>query len=309
MSKNTRLQTFINSKYGVNVALWMGRALPPKVGYRVADFLAALVSRQRHSSLVKAIHLNQWVVHGKHLSNPREQVRAVLRHAGGCIYDLYHNFADTERIKAIAPLTEDMRRLVEDSRRRKQGALVVAPHTSNFDVIILSLAFHGMQGQLLSYGQPTGGYEIQNRIRARTDLQITPVSSETLRQAVDFMRQGGYVYTAVDRPSRRYRDKPLTFFGHPAALPAGYIKLALEADVPIIPLASHQRPDGLYEALVDAPVYLERLPDAVQTLRHNAERVLSRLEGFIRRAPEQWLMYYPVWPGLFEELLQDQSRP
>ena len=39
--KNTRLQTFINSKYGVNFAQWLGRTLPPGAGYRVADWLAA----------------------------------------------------------------------------------------------------------------------------------------------------------------------------------------------------------------------------------------------------------------------------
>ncbi|HEB64038.1 MAG TPA: hypothetical protein ENJ02_00650 [Chloroflexi bacterium] len=296
--KNTRLQTFINSKYGVNFALWLGRTLPPRTGYRVADFLAALVSRQRHSSLVRAIRLNQWVVHDKNLPDPTAQVRAVLRHAGVCIYDLYHHFNDPEAIKRLTPPTEGMQGLIAGSRSRERGALVVAAHTSNFDVALLGLAFHGMEGQVLSYGEPTGGYEIQNRIRASTNLRITPVGAETLQEAVAFMRQGGYVYTAVDRPSRRYRDKPLTFFGHPAALPAGYVKLALEAGVPILPISAHQHPDGHYEVFVAEPVF----PDQAASLRHNAERVLARLEDFIRRAPEQWLMYYPVWPDLFAEM-------
>ncbi len=296
--KNTRLQTFINSKYGVNFALWLGRTLPPRAGYRVADWLAALVSRQRHSSLVKAIRLNQWVVHGKNLPDPATQVRAVLRHAGVCIYDLYHNFDDPEAIKRLTPPTEEMRGLIAGSRSGERGALVVAAHTSNFDVALLGLAFHGMRGQVLSYGEPTGGYEIQNRIRASTELRITPVEADTLQEAVAFMRQGGYVYTAVDRPSRRYRDKPLTFFGHPAALPAGYVKLALEAGVPILPISAYQHPEGHYEVFVAEAVF----PDPADSLQRNAERVLAHLEEFIRRAPEQWLMYYPVWPDLWEEM-------
>jgi lauroyl/myristoyl acyltransferase len=42
---------------------------------------------------------------------------------------------------------------------------------------------------------------------------------------------------------------------------------------------------------------LERTGDRQQDLICNALRVLAVIQQWISETPEQWLMYYPVWPG------------
>jgi lauroyl/myristoyl acyltransferase len=37
-------------------------------------------------------------------------------------------------------------------------------------------------------------------------------------------------------------------------------------------------------------------PDLKTAIEANAERVLVEAEKFIRLAPNQWSMFYPVWP-------------
>ena len=37
-------------------------------------------------------------------------------------------------------------------------------------------------------------------------------------------------------------------------------------------------------------------PDREQEILQNAERVLQAAEDMILRAPEEWVMFYPVWP-------------
>jgi hypothetical protein len=35
---------------------------------------------------------------------------------------------------------------------------------------------------------------------------------------------------------------------------------------------------------------------------NNAEKVLMVAEGFIRRAPQQWAIFQPVWPDLLPQV-------
>lgn len=300
MSKKSRLQAFTNSKYGVGFALFLGRTLPTGVGYRVANLLGTLVALQRRSLLVQTVRRNQFVISGGKLQGKAldARVRAVFVHAATCLYDLHHNLEDNERLLKLNATNKATRKWIKGSQDPNQGALVVAPHMSNFDGLLLSLSVQGLQGQVLSYAKPTSGYSIQNRLRARFGLTITPANLPNVRQAIKNMRNGGYVYTAVDRPSAKYSKHPLPFFGRPAALPAGYIDMALKADVPILPVCAHGIAPGRYELWMDEPLYVETRETHQETLRYNAIRVLERFEQFISRAPEQWLMYYPVWPDL-----------
>jgi len=47
---------------------------------------------------------------------------------------------------------------------------------------------------------------------------------------------------------------------------------------------------------------MESYPDRHQEIILNAERVLSIAEAAIRRAPQQWAMFYPVWPEMLDKM-------
>jgi lauroyl/myristoyl acyltransferase len=293
------LQSLANSRFGVNLTLWIGRTMPLKLSYRLVDIIAAMIAK-RDNKLTRTIEANQWVARGE-VSSPgelEEAVRQVLAHAGRCFADFYHELTNPDGLKAISPLSPNHQTLIDCGQPDTPGAFIVAPHLSAFDIALLSLAHHGLRARVLTYGNPTGGYEIQNRIRASTGLDITPVrSEETHLEAVEWMQAGGVVITAVDRPIRR-KAHTLTFFGRPSPLPAGHIRMALEASVPVIVAAAHRSPDRHYHIKLSAPIVMQRLKDKELEIRQNAEKVLAAIETFIREAPEQWLMYYPVWPEL-----------
>ncbi len=292
------MQRFFNSSLGVGLGLTLGRLLPPKLGYRLAAFGAKQVAKRTRSPMVQAVRANQYVVRGA-TSTPEELDQAVVEvftHAGRCFVDLYHNLKNPESLKSLNPATDDLKRLITWSQDDGFGAFVVAPHLSNFDLVLLSAAYRGLKGQVLSYGVPSGGYQIQNEIRAQTGLNITPVSPEVHQQAIENMRQGGFAITAVDRPIRR-KAHYLNFFGRPSPLPAGHIRMALEADVPIIVAAAEMNADQLYHLHISEPLSLVRHADPDEEIRINGEAVLRVIEGFIRHAPGQWLMYYPAWPN------------
>jgi KDO2-lipid IV(A) lauroyltransferase len=291
------MQRFFNSSFGVNLGLTLGRLLPSNIGYDLASIGARILATRKNSSIVKAVRNNQQVVHyGKlNLEGLDRAVEEVFIHAGRCFVDLYHQLKSPLGLKDLSPLNPRLENLIIQSHSDTQGAFVVAPHLSNFDLVLLAAAYRGLKAQVLTYGNPTGGYQIQNDIRAQTGLDITPVSLEVHQQAIENMRNGGLVITAIDRPIRK-KAHLMKFFGQPSPLPAGHIRMALEAAVPIIVVAAQMQNDLKYHLLVSDPIELQRHSDPKEEIRINGEAVLRVVESLIQQAPTQWLMYYPAWP-------------
>ena len=295
-------QDFTQSRLGVFFGMALGRLLPQEFSYRLSDFIAGRLAQNKDSPMVQAVRANQWVARGE-CSTSEEldaAVREVFAHAGRCFADLYRNLNSPVRLQKMSPASEDSERLVSQSQDRDFGALIVAPHLSNFDIVALANAYRGLKGRFLAFGNPTGGYKLQNRIRVAAGLEVTPIDSKTLRQAITYLRNGGFVFTGVDRPVSG-KGQQLSFFGRPSPVPTGHIRLALAADVPIVVAATQMRSDGRYYVRVSEPLRLERHHDTATRIRINGEAVLRVVEGYIREKPSQWLMYYPVWPAVLQQ--------
>jgi KDO2-lipid IV(A) lauroyltransferase len=105
----------------------------------------------------------------------------------------------------------------------------------------------------------------------------------------------------VDLPIAR-KSQRLMFFGHPAPLPVGHIRLALRAGVPVRVAAIQQRPDKTYLVDISDPIPMQPHPDQSTEIQQNAEAVLKVLASYIQKTPDQWLMFFPVWKELLPEV-------
>jgi KDO2-lipid IV(A) lauroyltransferase len=296
------LRSLTNTGFALRVMLNIAK-MPPKVGYLVGRLIASLIAVQKKSPLVNAVRTNQWVARGEQLS-PEEldlAVKSVFQHAARCYFDFYHNLHSPEALLALSPPTPDGDYLIQRSQEGKQGLLVVGPHLSGFDLMLLACAHRGLKGQGLSPGQPPGGYQLQNRYRQSPGLKITPVSMNTLQQAIQLMRNGGFAFTGVDRPVPEEKHD-LMFFGRPSKLPTGPVRLAMKADVPIIIVAARMQQDGKYHLLTSDQIPMVTHQKRNTAIIQNAETVLKTLETFIEQAPDQWLMFHPVWPEALAEV-------
>ena len=300
------LQDFFNSKYGLGIAIAIGRFLPPKIGLLISDLLATIIASMGNLTMVKAIKANQWIVSGINDLSPRDlkvKAKSVLKHSGRCYYDLYHTFNDPEKILKLCPNSAAITEIVNLSHDGK-GVFVVAPHTSNFDLALRALALHGLNAMLLGTPTTYSGYEIQNDFRTSTGMEVIPFDEpDIFSRAVKILKNGGVVATGVDRPVEKRKEKnKVSFFGHPSALPVGYIQIALAADVPILVMAPKMCSNGTYEIMHSGLITLKRNANRFTEIKQNVEMILEIVAGYIKQAPEQWLMFYPVWPDAVEEL-------
>jgi KDO2-lipid IV(A) lauroyltransferase len=293
------LQQFLNSDAGTRFWMALGRALPPGIAHPLVRGVAGILARRHHAPLYRTIYDNQAHVLGAEASPEQvnAQVRAVFLHGGLVSYDLVQILASGREAAADAlDFTPETWRHIETARAGGRGVVVCGLHLSAFNLGMLTFSLRGFPVQILSRAQPQGGFRIMQELRDQGLLVETPIDGPSLRQAIVRLRQGGVVGTAADWPLAADPEIRLLFFGAPALLPIGHIRLALSTNAALLPIAARWAPDRGYYSISTPPLELERTGDRERDVVHNARRVLAIAEDWIREQPDQWLMYYPVWP-------------
>lgn len=297
------LQSIINSRLGIGLILAIGKVIPPKLGFRIADWAGKLLSERKNSPIVKAVRANQWIVTGKKLSAKEldDQVLRNLKFTARALYDFYHYIDDHQATLERVELSPKLRNFLETRLGGDEGTLMVAPHLSNFDLAGRAIALNGYDVQALSYPQPQGGYQWQNRLRRNIGINITPMSVESMREAKARLKAGGGVITGLERPLPDTNYHP-RFFGYPAPVPVSYVRMALQTNSAVFVIACTGTPEENYRLECSDLIYMEPDNDPVMEIEKNAEKVLKAAEPLIRAHPEQWAMTYPVWPSALEKV-------
>lgn len=299
------LQSLSTSRFGIAFALAIARYTPRWLGYWIARRLAGLVSSRRSSMMIRALRANQWVIRGcKPDARELDQIvkRVVLKHTR-CLYDFYRNIDRPDEILRLVSFSPEFQQLFDRLKAGTESTLFVAPHISNFDLAGRALALRGLNFQVLSYPQPTGGYQWQNQMRSDIGIEVTPMSISALQKARARLRNGGVVLTGLDRPLEDTRYYP-RFFDRPSPLPVAYVQMALQIGVPIIVVACITLPDQTYQLICQPTIYPQQNSMREVELVSNAEMVLQQAEELIRRDPDQWAMFYPVWPDSLDDTPQ-----
>jgi KDO2-lipid IV(A) lauroyltransferase len=293
-------QNLINSRLGVGSALLLGQLMPRLIGYPLARHIAGWFSSSKSSELVRAMRVNQWVVHEGALTPDQldEIVNNVFVNSSRALYDLYHNLHSPKVINNLVVFSDAFSHMLEQYKESGRGAIIVAPHLGSFDIGGLALAIRKIPFQTLSYPNPGDGYQLQNYIREKYGLYITPMSVSSMREAEQRLREGGLVLTGLDRPLPGSKYKP-KFFGRPTALPVSYIPMAIKNKVPVTVVCCYADQDRY---VLDASKKVEMIAfkDRQEEIELNAERVLFEAGKMIRAHSNQWFMYYPLWPELLD---------
>ena len=297
------LQTILNSSLGVGTSLILGQIIPEKAAYRFVNFMARRIVSKPDRVMVKATRANQWVVAGENISSEELDRRtlAVFGSIGCSLFDFYHNLRRPQKIKDLMIFSPRFQNVFQERLEEKHGAIFIATHTSAFDLAGAALALNGLCFQTLSFPNVNDGYAWQNRIRRHLNLDVTPLSMSSLQLARERLQKGGTVLSGLDRPHPGSTYKP-HFFGRPAALPVFHVRLGLRNDCPIYVIGVNTQPDGNYMIDCSDPIWMQPDSDPYAEIIKNAETVLRAGEIFIRKAPEQWAMTYPVWPEVMNAI-------
>ena len=293
------VRSFLNSSAALRLGHWLGRTMPVPVGLALADGVARMLARRRDSPMMQTLQANLRVVLGPEASEERvyQTARGALRHAARTNFDLYHAlgvgkeaFLDLVRPSTMSVYHLD--RIAQETR----GVMLVVPHMSNFDLTGMSFAQRGLKLNVLSFAAPTTGYSLQNQIRQEWGINLMPIDVSALRRSMEALAAGEMVITGMDRPDPFGGGEVMPFFGRPARLPVGHVRLALQMGSPVvIAHCEYRQPDNVYMLHISQWLEMEHVGKRQENILHNAQRVLAATESLIAARPEQWLMFYRVW--------------
>lgn len=291
------LKSLFYSSLSILLGILIGKIIPASLGYSLADRVGRYMASRKNSSMVTALRANLSVVCGLEEGDKKldEIVAISIRKHMKRLFEFYHNLDRPQEIDRLIKFSPAVDTLLADWNAKPFGLMIMGVHLSAFDLGMLGLTRHGFKTLTLSIPNPNGQYSKQNEIREDHGMQIIPISTSALQIARIRLQQNGMVLTGLDRPAPESRYR-LKFFGQPSHLPVFYTRLALRTGVPIIVVAAHDLPDGTHRIDCSDLIWMENRADPHEEIIYNTEKVLKEAEKFISAAPEQWAMFFPVWP-------------
>ena len=287
----------INSSIGMGFALMLGSLVPERLGRVIARKIAHKMAARTESYIYQAVSTNLHVaLPGASPQQIDEKVRQVLINQANYLFDFYHNLRRPNKVRELVRFSPALEQVLRDCMRKHYPTIFVAPHIGPIDLGGYAIALFGLPVQILSYPQLNSAYTWQNLLRRRQGLNITPISPAALTQARELLQQNGTVLTGLDRPNPGCGYAP-RFFGLPAEVPVFYVKLALKTCSCVRVVAVHQANDGMYLMECSDAIEMATAGDPREEILRNVERVIMAGESFIARYPDQWSMFYPLWPA------------
>ncbi|MBM3249395.1 MAG: hypothetical protein FJZ09_00905 [Candidatus Omnitrophica bacterium] len=270
------------------------RLFPPEfslfLGRRLGDAMYYLDARHR-----AVAYANIRTAFGTGLSAQEacRLIRKFYRNLGQSLIEIFFiPFVDKKYFEKY--ITVEGRHYIEEAFKKKRGVIFLGAHAGSWElsnVICANLGFPfnllvrdqkkfpRLERLLNSYRSLKGCNLIQRQNQTR-ELIAALKKNEAVGMTVD---QGGKTGTLVD------------FFGRPASMATGAIRLALKYDSVILP-AYYTRIRGPYiKTIIEEPFEVQRSADQEEDVRQNLKRLMPVFEKNIRRFPADYLWTYKVW--------------
>jgi len=177
-----------------------------------------------------------------------------------------------------------------------KGAIIVSAHLGNMDYVVQWLGLHGIPvHSLMERLEPERLNRLVVSQRKGAGLYIDPIGPQALPRLTRLLREGKLVALLCDRDIGG-TGEPVCFFGREARLPVGPVLLALRTGAPLVPSFGRRLRDNRLYVTVKPPIYLQRTRDLRADLREGLRALARALEDGIADAPDQWIVFAPIWP-------------
>lgn len=178
-----------------------------------------------------------------------------------------------------------------NAHARGNGVVLASAHLGPIVLSGQVLAARGVDVAVLV--EPKSG-EIGKVIdRARGALGLRTVEATSVMAIARSLKRGGVIGVLGDRAITGVGER-VPFFGRPALLPSAHVALALRTGAALVP-GFALREEGRLRAFGEPEIELTRTGDRDADVREGVRRWAEVLERWVRRAPEQWSVFEPIW--------------
>jgi phosphatidylinositol dimannoside acyltransferase len=191
-------------------------------------------------------------------------------------------------------LVEGLEHLV-DGMALGKGVVMALPHVGSWEYGGAFLATQDLpMTSVMERIEPPELFDFFVRQRAAMGLTVVPLDGASGNSVISTLRRGGLVGLLCDR------DLPGTgveveFFGEATTMPSGPATLALRTGASLVTGAVYSGPGSDHRAIVEPPLDATRHGSLRADVTRLTQEIATRFEGLIRRAPEQWHVFQPLW--------------
>jgi lauroyl/myristoyl acyltransferase len=285
------------------VACWLIRWVPVRLAYRVVGWGTppALALFARGHFARAAANMRQVVGPEAPPAQVRRLTRAAFVNYARYMVDLLRlPYADPKQLAQSVAIHGWEN--VEAAFGQGLGVVIVTGHIGSWD--LAGAAFVGMHRSiavLTDTLHPPRWNERVQRIRAHVGMRAIPIESG-VREMLATLRRGEALAVLVDKPlaaAAAEAGVAVSFFGRTTRVPPGAATLALRTGAPVLPAALVHDPAGAgYVAYIGEPIQAPTGPArrSAAEVQQLTQRIMDWLEEVIRRHPDQWYMFRPMWP-------------
>ena len=236
----------------------------------------------------------------------RRQARAVFAHLGESLAELIllrtrHRDAMLAQVEVAGLPHLEAARLASPSG----GVILLTGHCGNWELAGLALARCGLPVTAVRREQSGAALEAAIDSFRRGPGPGEPADYTFIRRGragLPFVRalsEGRVVLVLLDQNVRPSEGPEVRFFGQPARVRSGPIRIAMRRDIPVVPAFTHrQSPGGPHRIEIGAPLSLragEDEPENEAAEEQNLQEATRVIEEAIRRTPAQWIWPHRRW--------------
>lgn len=268
--------------------------IPPAVGYPLFSLIGWLTHRLNQGARA---NVRDNIRHIRGPDAPQGQInrlaRATFDYVAYNYYDLFRLPALSSTRVAAMVRVEGWEN-VEAALSLGKGAVMTSAHFGNIEVVLYAMLMRGVAITIPTERvEPPELHEYLTALRASKGLKLIPVDGPML-ELFRTLRRGGVAGIAGDR-NVTDGGMVVEFFGAPACLPDGHVRLAMRTGAPLILGFSRRLGRDSYEARFWPPYSIPEEVSEEERLAAGMAYVVNGLEEAISAHPEQWAVTVPIW--------------
>lgn len=268
--------------------------IPPALGYALCHQLGGVLY-QFHKTGRANITLNLRRIMGQQVSQAEINRRARLTFS----YLLFNYFdlfrlpsLDSQTVMNLVSVTGWEN--VEAALAEGKGMVMTSAHLGNIEVVLYAMLQRGLNITIpVERLQPPELFEYVSALRMSHGLKLIPVDGPLL-ELIRTLKKGGVAGLAGDRDIT-HTGQIVNFFGYPAQLPDGHVRLALKTGSPIVIGFSHRHPNHTYHAHFLPPYHPPLTGSEEERVLAGVKFIVTEIEKAVMLHPEQWTVTVSIW--------------
>jgi Kdo2-lipid IVA lauroyltransferase/acyltransferase len=273
----------------------LARLLPPRLAYSIAGWGGGLVYRL--SPRLRHVAGDNM----RHVLGPDGTDAQVQAHVLGICTNMLKNYYDLLRADRLTPdkikkqVQFEGERPLLDALARGRGAILTTAHLGNLDLVmhVPSLYGYSVTG-VVEHIRPERLHRYFVEQRTSHGIQLIP-SDGPMIGLIRALKRGEIVGLALDRALADNGHR-VSFFGSPALLPDGAVRLALRTGTSLFAAFTERLPDNSFHVTIEPVLDPPHKSDSEADVTTSVEQIVALMERYISRHPEQWTLSVPIWP-------------